>query len=567
VPSNRDDITELEAALDRTYLRHELPHPNRVLAIWYCLTASEDAQRILFVGAAAGADLPVASVIFYLDRYKYSMRYALDRIARETQDRNWAEVPRKVLPKLYEKATRLMFAGIDYALASQICAVLHTGTAALTKDADAWLVRLHETHHDVAYNAMEILNVARLRVPDFATILFHWIRNPSSAPELINRIARTTSRTREAIAYSYQPQGALALAQLLPQPPDLLPEAWKFPWGDKAQTTLLSNALALRCAYHMVAVHFGSGVHGIRGGGVSNIVLVLRRESLIADLQLMSSLNRTTTAAYIDSLTYGRGTQTPDPALQPVIALSSNVLALPCIHVMSSDQQRNLLSLMARTDNQAFDAQSHLFEEDMVAQLRSSTLPSGVQSRANFYVRLDGEEEELDFVLIDVAARRALICELRWMLGPGDPREVQNRKKEAFRKVEQVRRKVEWISARAERAAQSILDDAALDTQGKWLIAGIVLIAGYAGTRSPDSRYPIMPMPLFEHGLQKALSLESLVKWCEGLAWLPRENRHFEVKSVEMPLDGSIPVILEGVGARDKGADFLTDALATLNGD
>ena len=36
---------ELEAALDRTYLRHPLPHPNKVLATWYYLTASEDYQR------------------------------------------------------------------------------------------------------------------------------------------------------------------------------------------------------------------------------------------------------------------------------------------------------------------------------------------------------------------------------------------------------------------------------------------------------------------------------------------------------------------------------------------
>lgn len=45
---------EIEAALDRTYFRHPLPHPIKFLATWYYLTASEDYQRNLFgsMGAA-----------------------------------------------------------------------------------------------------------------------------------------------------------------------------------------------------------------------------------------------------------------------------------------------------------------------------------------------------------------------------------------------------------------------------------------------------------------------------------------------------------------------------------
>src|SRR5690348_12316006 len=108
MPANQDEIRELEVELDRSYLNHDLPHTNRVLAIWYCLTASEDFQRMLFVGTSDSADLTIARIVFYLDRFKYSMRYALDRIGKEIQDRNWAEVPRKVLPKLYVKASRLM---------------------------------------------------------------------------------------------------------------------------------------------------------------------------------------------------------------------------------------------------------------------------------------------------------------------------------------------------------------------------------------------------------------------------------------------------------------------------
>jgi hypothetical protein len=557
-------IAELEAALDRTYLRHPLPHPNRVLATWYCLTASEDAQRNLFT--SMGVKLSIGHIIFYLDRYKYSMRYALDRIAKETLDRTWTAVPRRVVPKLYVAATYVMFAGVDYALASQVCGALHTGTATAVDDADAWRVCLDESHHDKAYTALELLGVAKPKGVDFAALLFHWIRNPSAAPEAVEQIAKSVSVTKGLVSYEYRQDLALKLVPHIPQPPYLIPEAWKFTWGGRAEVTLLLNALSLRCIYHIVAVHFGSGAHGLRGGGDSNIVLVLSREQLITDLELMSSLDKTRIREFVDSLAWGRGTNTPDPALQPLIPIGSGVFAIPCIHLLSSSQERNLLSLMARTQPQAFDAQSRLFEQDMLTSLLSSSLPFSVELRSNVRPRVDGVEEEIDLLLVDVRGRRLLVCELRWMLGPGDPREVQNRKNECFKKVGQVRRKVEWVSARAEAVAAIALGRKALvESGGGWITTGVVLIAGFGGTRSPDSKYPILPVTLFARAMGKASSLEALAFWCDGLSWLPQEGKHFTITTMEIDLDGSKPLILQGMDTPDSAGGFISEAVAGLS--
>lgn len=555
---------ELEVALDRTYFRHPLPHPNRVLATWYCLTAAEDAQRNFFT--KVGAEMPIGRMIFYLDKYKYSMRCALDRIAKETQDRTWAEVPRRVVPKLYVVAAHLMFAGIDYSLASQICGALHTGTATAVKDADAWRVCVDESHHDKAYGALELLGVAKPRAVDFAILVFHWIRNPSATPKAVKQIAESVFVKKRLIAYQYRQDLAMELAPHIPQPPHLIPEDWQFAWGGRAEVTLLLNALSLRCIYHIVAVHFGSGVHRLRGGGESSIVLVLSREQLIADLELMSSLDRTPIRAFVDSLTWGRGTNTPDPALQPLIPIGSGVFAIPCVHLLSSSQERNLLSLMARTQTQAFDAQSQLFEHDMITSLLASSRPAGVELRSNVRLRIDGCEEEIDMLLIDERGRRLLVCELRWMLGPGDPREVQNRKKECLKKVGQVRRKVERVSTRAGVAAARALGcKVEGDSIDGWVTTGVVLIDGFGGTRSPDAKYPIMPVALFERALGEASSLEALALWCEGLSWLPREGKHFSIITMEIALADSTPLILQGADAPDSARNFLSDAVASLS--
>src|SRR5262249_26046927 len=158
-------------------------------------------------------------------------------------------------------------------------------------------------------------------------------------------------------------------------------------------------------------------------------------------------------------------------------------------HVLSSNQERNLLSLMARTQSETFDAQSHLFERDMVAELLSATAPQGTLVRTNIRLTIEGKEEELDVVLVDVSARRLLIGELRWMLGPGDPREILNRQKESLKKVEQIRRKVEWAAHRTPDVVAAALGRPSADIGNGWCTSGVVLLTGYGGTRSPDGRY------------------------------------------------------------------------------
>lgn len=494
------------------------------------------------------------------------MRYVLDRIAKESRDHTWAEVPRRVVPKLYKLAGDVMLAGVDYALASQVCGALHTGTATAIDDTDAYRMRIDEEHHDKAYSALELFGVAKTESIDYATLLFHWIRNPSAVPTPVRQIANSVNVNKRLVSYKYQQDLALRLVPHIPQPPYLIPQEWKFSWGGRSEVTLLLNALSLRCIYHILAIHFGAIVSGLRGGGDSSIVLVLSREQLITDLELMSSLSRSRIQKFINSLTWGRDTNTPDPALQPLILIGAGIYAIPCIHLLSSSQERNLLSLMARTQPQTFDAQSQLFEKDMIAALKLSPRPTGVEERTNLRLRLDGGEEEIDLLLIDEHNRRLMVCELRWMLGPGDPREVQNRKSECLKKVKQVGRKVEWISARPGAAASIALGrQVVTENNDRWATTGVVLIAGFGGTRSPNPKHPIMPVSLFERAMGKAPSLEVLAAWCASSSWLPQEGKHFTTVSMELTLDGSKPLLLEGMDTIDSATDFFTDALASLS--
>jgi hypothetical protein len=510
-----------------------------------------------------GTQLEFGKIIFYLDRYKYSMRYALDRIVREAHDKIPAPVPRPALEKYLKIAARLMFAGIDHALASQICGALHAGSASVSEDEDAWRVTIDEVQHDKAYGALELIGAAKRGLIDFATLVFHWIRNPSAVPEIVNRIASSVRRNHELLTYEYQAEFAEQIAQHVPAQPHLLPAQWTFAWGGESETTLMTNALALRCIYHVLAVHFGAGENGLRGGGLSNILLVLSHGQLIDDLRLMTSLSESKIRAFCNFLTWGFRTATPDPALQPLIPLGPATFAVPCLHLLSSDQERNLLSLLARTDPGDFNAQSGLFEGDMVTALLACSPPGDSVLRANIKAVVGGVEEEIDLVILSEREGRMIICELRWMLSPGDPREVRNRKKVCLEKVAQLRRKVAHVSKQPHAVAAAI--SGREPVMKEWSVDGVVVIEGFAGTRSPDPRYPIIPARLFKVALNQTLSLSAVAQWCAGLSWLPKEGDHFKVVEQEFPLEGGKPLRVAGLSIPDSAADYSVDALATLS--
>lgn len=531
-------LAELEAASDARYAKAPLPHPNRRLAEWYLLTVCEDCQRNML---CAVSDQPSANAtVVAMDRLKYSLRHGLERIRKESKDRSWEKVPRRVIPLLYEKTSRLLMAGMDFVDAIKLCSGIHGQTLRLTKRPGVIEVVLDPLDNDKGYSALELIGSEQHNVPDFATLLLAWMRFPDvHIPDIVWQIADTVRLKQGLLLYEYKQQLAIALASHVPQPPLLVPGAWQFSWGGRTETTLLLNALSLRCLYHLIAVHFGSVRKRLRGGGVANICLVAAIETLTEELCLMSSLPNSTIKEFVSSLTHGTGTNTPDPALQPLLSLDADTFAVPCIHYLSSNQERNLLSLQARVDAGRFDAQSGLFEKAMVTKLEAALRERWPLLRCNVRLKMASVTEEIDFLVVDTECRTLLVCELRWMLSPGDPREVQNRKRVCREKVAQLERKIQYLQLHAVEALRRVIPSA-IDSNDKhsWNVMGVVVIENFGGMRSANPKIPVMPLGVFKVGMLRASSLLHFGMWSRSLTWLPQEGLHFETHTEEVRLSG-----------------------------
>lgn len=553
-------LERFEAVVDAAFDSQQLPHPNGHVAAWYLLTVSEDAQRILFVDPSKEVDN--WRVEYFLDRYKFSLRQCLAAVRRKARDTTAMPLPANVVPALYERAHHFLAAGIDYSVAAQICSSAHADRARVVDEGEGFAVDLNEHLLDKRYGALELMrqSAGELVVP-FSALMWFWIRHSERAPIAVYKIAESTRLSKRRIQYVFEPELSYQLAQNLHQPPFVIPDGWRFPWGGRHETTLLLNALCLRLAYHLSAVHFGAGRVGLRGGAESDICLCITEEQLVCDIALNSSLDPTQIRSFVDYLTYARGVDSPDQALQPLVPLGARRLGVAGIGLLSSNVERNLLTLQARLEPRLFDSQSSLFEVEMTHQLQSVLGQKWTRVAANRSFQLGDTTEELDLLVCEPETRTVLVLELRWMLSPADPREVQTRSRTCYQKVDQAERKVVAATLNLVRLLR-VAFDITLEPSKEWHIYGAVVLQGYGGALSQRSLIPVVPDWVLEAGVRRTPSLRHLAEWLQSLDWLPVEGRDFEVQENSELL--AIKVRHPGLVPMRSGRDYLEDATLGL---
>ena len=557
-------LDRFESTVDAAFSSYHLPHPNMYVAAWYLITVSEDHQRLLLIGT--NEDMPDWRVEFFLDKHKYALRQCLAAVCKTSRDRAATELPFRVIPQLYIRTARILMAGIDYSIAAQICASAHSGSAHIVDDGDGFIVEVDEQLLDWRYGALELMrqSAAESMAPALSVFLWMWMRHGKEVPTVVHKIAASTRLSKRRIRYTYEPSLSYELALSLEQPSLFIPDGWQFPCGGRNETTLLINSLCLRIFYHLIAIHFGAARIGLRGGAEGDICLTINREQLSYDIAMSSSLDPTQINLFMDYITYARGVNSPDQALQPLVRLGSRQFGIAGIGLLSSNIERNLLTLQARLEPRLFDSQSSLFEVTMTAKLADAFRQNWQFVAANRTFLLSGTREELDLLICEPDTKTLVLLELRWILPPADPREVQTKKSACRQKVIQAERKL--ASARADLV--NLLNaafDIAIESPGEWNVYGAVVIQGFGGTLSQRDEIPIVPDWVLEAGILATQSLQRLAEWMNSLNWLPINGRDFTAQDAQSVLL-DIKVRYPGIAPMRPGRDYLKDATATLRG-
>jgi hypothetical protein len=555
-------LTQFENKADQQFAALSLPHPNLHLSTWYLLTATEDAQRIWFTGTGNPDD---AVVEYLIDKLKFSLRSCLALIARKASDRSSIALPNKLNGDLYSRARDMVFAGVDYAVVMQICGSVHARAAQLELAGDVYDVTVDERLIDARYSAFELMRQTASREPDIpiSALLWLWMRSRERRPDVIHAVAATVRLKSRHVVYEMTPDLALWLAQSVPQRPLIIPQGWSFPWGGLEDTRLLLNAFGLRVLYHICAVHFGAVDRGLRGGAEGDLVLCQSEDDWVLDIRKNSSLDPGQIRTFVRYLTYGVRVTSPDQALQPFVPLGRNLLGVPGLAVMSSNLDRNLLTLQARVDPPSFNNQSGLFEKRMTSYLETAFRAKWSHVVPNRTLSLDSGSEEVDLLVCEPETRTVLVLELRWILPPADPREVQSKKVACHAKVPQARRKRDAVR----RGLAQVLESAfGISTQRpeSWRVEGAVVIEGFGGAPSPDPAVPIIPEWVLEAGVRRARNLRALADWMLSRAWLPVDGRDYQFIHEPRSLLG-LQVRYAAISPIRSGPQFLEDATSALD--
>lgn len=559
---SREVLAQFEAEADRRFEQQLVPHPNLYVARWYLLTASEDSQRIWLTGTGGPDDLVVE---YLLDKMKFSLRSCLALAGSQAKDRTAMPMPAKVVGAVYVRARDLVLSGCEYAVVAQIAGAVHARSADIEVSGDVYRVEVNERLIDARYTALELMRQSAAREPDvpMSALVWVWMRHADRRPPVLRAIADSIGIKARRVIYEYDPDLSFALSQHVPQRPLLIPEGWTFPWGGRHETMLLLNAFGLRVLYHICAVHFGSVERGLRGGAEGDLVLCQTEDEWVLDIRRYSSLEPEPIRAFVRFLTFGSGVRSPDQALQYFVPLGGKLLGVPGLALMSSNVDRNLLTLQARVDPRGFDSQSGMFEVEMTRHIEAACRAKWERVIPNRTYALGSVSEELDLLICEPQTKTLLLLELRWILSPADPREVQSKKDACQEKVPQAARKLAAVRANLGDLLQAAFA-LSLGAGESWRAEAAVVIEGFGGAPSPDPSIPIVPNWVLEAGISRARSLQVLVEWLVSADWLPQAGRDYTFSDEPRDLLG-LQVGYAAVSPTRFGPQFLADATAALD--
>lgn len=347
-----------------------------------------------------------------------------------------------------------------------------------------------------------------------------WVRQTIIGDSSVDESTkRATYRFRESVARR--------LSSALPKPRELLPDEWTSLGIRAPVLRQVLQALVHRCMYHAIAIDVIAGHYQVDGGCIDGLLLRLDWGQLVSQVSAIARVSRADVAMVLGKLRFGASTTTPDPALQPIIAVGPSEIVVPCWTMTSSSVERNFLTLQARIDRSSFDSQSWLFERRMSRDLEAVMQELGIVFRS----RIPTQAGETDLLFASPDGASVFVVEMKWFIPPGDLRETLERTPTVVAGAAQAKRKL--AALRQAGGAQLALK---LSTSPSAYTA-LVVTDGFS-TATGDDDVACVPASVFRRLLSMMRGGADLITLLRAQPWLPVEGTHFQRVSMEHALDG-----------------------------
>jgi hypothetical protein len=542
---SESELKQIDKAIDANFESTALPANHLYAARWTLLNIGEERMRLAMQLAAvqeteAEREAEQERVNIETDLYKYRLQHALALCARRLP-----KVEKNGIHKIkiggdeFSCALDLLFRkAAEYSEATRIMWPAFSGHSKICHDQESNCYDVTFEPRLGAYGVLDLL-LARDQVPprnpyNALTALFWAGAGNFRGVQYVDRIGAAAlgiveriKNKRNHISYQLVTRLVKAVADEIDYGPTIIPPDWKFPWGSRVELDRFFTGLHARCIYHMVSVHFGAARY--KTSTSNQACLWLDRRVLIDDLVRITELAESVVERIVTGLTLGEATKNPDPTLQPFVPVGPGKIAVPSILIVTSRHRRNLLSLHTRVAKKDFDAASHVFEQIMTKDI-VDRIGSLVICKPDVWVRGSPEPEQIDLLLADPDKGFILVCELRWMIVPGDPREVYERLEDFAKKLAQAERKLAAVRS----ALPQVCGILGLDVQRNWSLGAMVIVEGNSGIPSSKPNFiPIVAKEIFIEVLTLTKDLDRTQAVLSSPLWLPREGIEFQREQFE----------------------------------
>lgn len=515
-------LQKFEEKVDKLLSNIKLPSKNINLAKWILLTVADDIILI-----TSSEKISPSLISMMADSHKYALKALFGKIKRELVDGKSINLQKTISGSIYERSIDAIRSAHDYARGEHICFGAHVDYFYLEGDENLIQTKTGKYWKNLAYSFLEIFDLEDSSQVQLLTLMVTYATNPKSFPDhqLLCQLSK-----QDKCGFIFSEYNKKALSEFEnnhPVPPTIIPEEWMFPWGSPIVSSRLLWALTLRCCLHLMIVRSTASEYKIAGGGLENIIFVSDKNLLVNELSDYTGYDRPIVHDFIRHMTYGYKTQNPDLALQPLIPLNNgSLVATSAILLLSSRQDRNQLSLHSRIDKRSFDQKSSIFETNMTSEIATAISISSFSHINNRHIPGARQAGDLDMCIIDKANFTILICELRWMIQPGDPQEIVHRTKSCIEKIGKIKTKVEAANRQKDSLVREFVPN--IKNTSTWTIRGIIVIDGYGGIESNEPEFPIMPKEIFMRSIKEFSDLNRFHTWAKSLEWLPQEGIHYE---------------------------------------
>ena len=302
----------------------------------------------------------------------------------------------------------------------------------------------------------------------------------------------------------------------------LLPSEWKF-----SRYTLGDFRKVFEAICAIASIHWNARMMAVDRGcnlmGYLDSIYVLDCNELVRRVIRYSGLPKEKVGSIFDDLTYGNGgIEHPDPALQPLIKLSSESYAIvPSIWICSA-AERNLTALLNKLPSEKEIYRKLVSQKEELMRERFKTdLPNkGFRFISGRVTNLP----DIDLAIVNDSEKVCLLLELKWFIAPTVARE-QIEKSEEIQKG--IRQSLKFKQAFANNQRQ-LLDRLRIDSSYK--LEGAVVSEnwiGYGNVQSPE-----VPVIRANHLIEKLKASENLqftMEWLKERKYLPKEGQHFKI--------------------------------------